>query len=73
MHRPGLSLAMQIPVLRQIRHDPRTIALIIVALLFGHEIKGSRRWIFGIQPSEFLKDLLSFNHSGLRFLALFFR
>ena len=31
------------------------MALIIVALLFGHEVKGSRRWIFGIQPSEFLK------------------
>jgi len=32
-----------------------SMALIIVALLFGHEVKGSRRWIFGIQPSEFLK------------------
>jgi cell division protein FtsW len=32
-----------------------SMALIIVALLYGHEIKGSRRWIFGIQPSEFLK------------------
>jgi cell division protein FtsW len=32
-----------------------SIALIFVALLYGHEIKGSRRWIFGIQPSEFLK------------------
>ncbi|MGH6811928.1 MAG: FtsW/RodA/SpoVE family cell cycle protein [Methylocella sp.] len=31
------------------------MTLIIVALLYGHEIKGSRRWIFGIQPSEFLK------------------
>ena len=31
------------------------MALIVVALLFGHEVKGSRRWIFGIQPSEFLK------------------
>src|ERR1019366_3298886 len=30
-----------------------SIALIFVALLYGHEIKGSRRWIFGIQPSEF--------------------
>ncbi|HUI19945.1 MAG TPA: putative peptidoglycan glycosyltransferase FtsW [Methylocella sp.] len=30
-------------------------ALIIVALLYGQEIKGSRRWILGIQPSEFLK------------------
>ena len=32
-----------------------SMALIFVALLFGHEVKGSRRWIFGIQPSEFLK------------------
>ena len=32
-----------------------SMALIIVALVFGHEVKGSRRWIFGIQPSEFLK------------------
>jgi len=32
-----------------------SMALIIIALLFGHEVKGARRWIFGIQPSEFLK------------------
>lgn len=32
-----------------------SITLILVALLYGDEIKGSRRWIFGIQPSEFLK------------------
>jgi cell division protein FtsW len=32
-----------------------SMALIIVALLYGHEVKGSRRWIFGLQPSEFLK------------------
>jgi cell division protein FtsW len=32
-----------------------SIALIVLALLYGHEIKGSRRWIFGVQPSEFLK------------------
>ena len=31
------------------------MALIVLALLFGHEVKGSRRWIFGVQPSEFLK------------------
>ena len=23
--------------------------------MFGHEVKGSKRWIFGVQPSEFLK------------------
>jgi cell division protein FtsW len=32
-----------------------SLALIILALLFGVEVKGSRRWIFGVQPSEFLK------------------
>ncbi len=31
------------------------MALIVVALVFGHEVKGSRRWIFGVQPSEFVK------------------
>jgi cell division protein FtsW len=32
-----------------------SLALIFAALLFGHEVKGAKRWIFGIQPSEFLK------------------
>jgi cell division protein FtsW len=32
-----------------------SIALIFAALLFGQEVKGARRWIFGIQPSEFIK------------------
>jgi cell division protein FtsW len=32
-----------------------SMALILAALLFGAEVKGARRWIFGIQPSEFLK------------------
>ena len=31
------------------------MGLIITALLFGHEVKGSKRWIFGVQPSEFVK------------------
>lgn len=31
------------------------MALVIAALLFGVEVKGSRRWIYGVQPSEFLK------------------
>jgi cell division protein FtsW len=31
------------------------IALILVALVYGAEVKGARRWIFGVQPSEFLK------------------
>ncbi|MGE3643401.1 MAG: FtsW/RodA/SpoVE family cell cycle protein [Beijerinckiaceae bacterium] len=28
---------------------------IVAALLFGAEVKGARRWIFGLQPSEFVK------------------
>src|SRR6202161_215867 len=32
-----------------------SMALIVLALLFGAEVKGSRRWIFGLQPSEFIK------------------
>ncbi len=31
------------------------MALIVLALMFGHEVKGAKRWIFGIQPSEFIK------------------
>ena len=31
------------------------MVLIVAALVFGHEVKGARRWIFGIQPSEFVK------------------
>jgi cell division protein FtsW len=32
-----------------------SMVLIFAALQFGAEIKGARRWIFGIQPSEFVK------------------
>jgi cell division protein FtsW len=32
-----------------------SMGLIVAALLFGAEVKGSRRWIFGLQPSEFIK------------------
>ncbi len=32
-----------------------SMALVFAALLFGAEVKGARRWIFGIQPSEFVK------------------
>lgn len=32
-----------------------SMVFIGLALEFGHEIKGARRWIFGIQPSEFIK------------------
>jgi cell division protein FtsW len=31
------------------------MALVVAALMFGVEVKGARRWIFGIQPSEFVK------------------
>jgi len=31
------------------------MALVFAALLFGAEVKGARRWIFGVQPSEFVK------------------
>jgi len=32
-----------------------SFALIIAALMFGAEVKGARRWILGVQPSEFIK------------------
>ena len=32
-----------------------SMGLVFAALLFGHEVKGARRWILGVQPSEFLK------------------
>jgi cell division protein FtsW len=32
-----------------------SFALIIAALIWGVEVKGARRWIFGLQPSEFIK------------------
>ncbi|MBM3608598.1 MAG: cell division protein FtsW, partial [Alphaproteobacteria bacterium] len=32
-----------------------SLGMIFAALVFGVEIKGSRRWIAGLQPSEFLK------------------
>ena len=32
-----------------------SLALIVLALLYGAEVKGARRWIFGLQPSEFIK------------------
>jgi len=31
------------------------MALVVLALMFGAEVKGSRRWIVGVQPSEFVK------------------
>ena len=31
------------------------LALVVAALMFGVEVKGSRRWIAGMQPSEFVK------------------
>jgi cell division protein FtsW len=32
-----------------------SLALVVLALMFGAEVKGARRWIFGLQPSEFIK------------------
>ncbi len=32
-----------------------SLSLVVATLFFGQEVKGARRWIFGIQPSEFLK------------------
>jgi cell division protein FtsW len=32
-----------------------SFGLIVAALMFGVEVKGSQRWIFGVQPSEFIK------------------
>jgi cell division protein FtsW len=35
-----------------------SVALVVATIVFGAEVKGSRRWILGIQPSEFLKPAL---------------
>jgi len=32
-----------------------SLALVVATLFFGQEVKGARRWIFGLQPSEFIK------------------
>lgn len=32
-----------------------SMGLVVFALFFGAEVKGARRWIFGVQPSEFVK------------------
>jgi len=32
-----------------------SMALVVLTLLYGVEVKGSKRWIFGVQPSEFVK------------------
>lgn len=31
------------------------IVMLVAVLVFGHEIRGARRWILGFQPSEFAK------------------
>ncbi|MFT6072446.1 MAG: cell division protein FtsW [Alphaproteobacteria bacterium] len=39
-----------------------TLPLLILTLIMGNEIKGAQRWIFGLQPSEFIKpSLIVFN------------
>lgn len=59
---PGLAVMLGVSFLspRDIRRTALlmfmvSIALVVATLLFGSEVKGSRRWIAGIQPSEFLK------------------
>jgi cell division protein FtsW len=32
-----------------------SMVLVVLTLLYGVEVKGSKRWIFGVQPSEFVK------------------
>jgi len=32
-----------------------SLAFVVTTLYFGQEVKGARRWIFGVQPSEFVK------------------
>ena len=32
-----------------------SVALVLATLVWGQEVKGARRWILGVQPSEFLK------------------
>ena len=59
---PTLAIMLSLSFLSP-RHVRRTalalyvvsMGLVFAALLFGHEVKGARRWIFGVEPSEFLK------------------
>jgi cell division protein FtsW len=32
-----------------------SMVLVVLTLLYGVEVKGSKRWIYGVQPSEFVK------------------
>ncbi len=32
-----------------------SLALVFATILYGQEVKGAKRWILGVQPSEFLK------------------
>jgi len=59
---PSVALMLGLSFLspRQVRRTAllvylASMGLVFAALLFGHEVKGARRWIFGVQPSEFLK------------------
>ncbi len=59
---PAVSVLLATSMLppRQVRRTALVVflgalGLIVVALVYGAEVKGARRWIFGIQPSEFLK------------------
>lgn len=32
-----------------------SLVLVVATIFYGQEVKGAKRWIFGVQPSEFLK------------------
>ena len=85
VHRQALYLVPALAVMAIMsfmspRHVRRTalvvflvgMALVFAALLFGHEVKGARRWIFGVQPSEFVKPAFvilvawAFSEGGVR-------
>lgn len=59
---PALAVMIGVSFLtpRSIRHVALVVfcvsmILVVLTLLVGVEVKGARRWIFGVQPSEFLK------------------
>lgn len=47
-----------------------TLPLLFLTLFMGTEIKGSQRWVFGIQPSEFIKPSLIIVNAWLMSLSV---
>lgn len=45
------------------------LPLLILTLIFGNEIKGAKRWVFGLQPSEFIKPSFIIINAWLMSLA----